>query len=70
MSRRKTPRDTHAVIPPRASPSAGEERLVISGLDDSWSTLTQEVELIDRLFGDEIAALFGDHENGQRHVRR
>lgn len=32
--------------------------LVSVALDDSWSTLEQEIALIDRLFGDEIAELF------------
>jgi hypothetical protein len=49
---------------------AGQERLVSVALDDSWSTLEREIELIDRLFGGEFAALFGEHGNGtKRHVR-
>lgn len=44
--------------------------LVSVALDDSWSTLDQEVALIDRLFGGEIAGLFERHDNGgQWHVR-
>ncbi len=38
--------------------AGGAERLVSVRLDDSWSTLEQEVALIDRLFGGEIARLF------------
>lgn len=46
------------------------ERLVSVALGDSWSTLEQEVALIDRLFGGEIAALFERHDNdGRRDVR-
>jgi len=47
------------------------ERLVSAAFDDSWSTLDQEVALIDRLFGGDIAALFERHDDGGRqHVRR
>lgn len=46
------------------------ERLVTRRLDDSWSTLEQEVALIDRLFGRDIAALFERHDHdGGRKVR-
>lgn len=38
--------------------------LVRVALDDSWSTLEQEVALIDRLFGGDIAALFGGSGDG------
>lgn len=44
--------------------------LVSVALDDSWSTLDQEVALIDRLFGGEIAGLFERNGNGgKRHIR-
>jgi hypothetical protein len=39
---------------------ADENELVFILLDDSWSTLPGEAELIDRWFGAEIVALFGD----------
>lgn len=36
------------------------DRLVNAALDDSWSTLPAEADLIDRWFGTEIAQLFGE----------
>lgn len=36
------------------------DRLVSVALDDSWSTLPSEADLIDRWFGTEIAQLFGE----------
>lgn len=36
------------------------DRLVSTALDDSWSTLPAEADLIDRWFGTEIAQLFGE----------
>ncbi|RSU46041.1 hypothetical protein BRX43_16750 [Sphingomonas sp. S-NIH.Pt15_0812] len=52
----------------------GDARLIDPGLvsaafDDSWSTLEQEVALIDRLFGGEIAALFERPGHGNGNVR-
>lgn len=44
------------------------KRLVTITLDDSLSTLDAEVALIDRLFGEDIAALFG--EANRDEVRR
>ena len=43
--------------------------LVSAAFDDSLSTLEQEVALIDRLFGGEIAALFEGPGYGKRYVR-
>ncbi|HIV77111.1 MAG TPA: hypothetical protein H9899_06260 [Candidatus Sphingomonas excrementigallinarum] len=43
--------------------------LVSAAFDDSRSTLEQEVALIDRLFGGEIAALFERPGHGNRNVR-
>lgn len=43
--------------------------LVSAAFDNSWSTLEQEVALIDRLFGGEIAALFERPGHGNRNVR-
>lgn len=51
--------------------ASGFDGVVRVALHDSWSTLEQEVALIDRLFGGDIAALFercGD--GGGRLVRR
>ena len=36
------------------------DRLVSVALDDSWSSLPAEADLINRWFGGEIAKLFGD----------
>jgi len=47
----------------------GPERLVITALNDSWSTLDAEVALIDRLFGGEIAALFERRDDGCGNIR-
>ncbi|MDQ1232167.1 hypothetical protein [Sphingomonas sp. SORGH_AS_0879] len=70
MSRRASPPTTRATS---ASP-VGDARfnnpgLVSAAFDDSWSTLEQEVALIDRLFGGEIAALFERPGHGNRNVR-
>lgn len=55
---------------PRQFVAGGAERLVSVRLDDSWSTLEQEVALIDRLFGGDIAALFERHgDDGRRDIR-
>ncbi len=50
-----------------AAPATGT--LVSAAFDDSWSTLNDEVALIDRLFGGEIAALFERHDHGNGNVR-
>jgi hypothetical protein len=46
--------------PSRSGTSTEIKRLVTVTLDDSLSTLDAEVALIDRLFGGDIAALFGE----------
>ena len=47
-----------------------DAQVVTCVLDNSWSTLTIEVALIDRLFGGDIAALFERHgDDDERHIR-
>ena len=41
--------------------STSDIPLVSSYLDDSWSTLEAEADLIDRWFGTEISKLFGEN---------
>lgn len=59
MSRRASSPATQATYPSLvAEARPNDPGLVSAAWDDSWSTLEQEVALIDRLFGGEIAALF------------
>ena len=60
--------EPHAPLCRRAC-SPVESRLVSVAIDDSWLTLDDEVALIDRLFGGEIAALFERHDGGGSNVR-
>lgn len=69
-----TRRASHPTIQAIPASPVGDARvndpgLVSAAFDDSWSTLEQEVALIDRLFGGEIAALFEGPGYGKRHVR-
>ena len=43
---------------PTVDAAALDVRLVTAVFDDSWSTLDEEVAIVDRLLGAEIAALF------------
>lgn len=52
-----------------AGTAAGGPGLATVALNDSWSTLDEEVALIDRLFGGEIAALFERDHDGERRLR-
>lgn len=70
MSRKAPPTLHETVLGPgrnEAAPATGT--LVSAAFDDSWSTLDEEVALIDRLFGGEIAALFERHDGGRCNVR-
>ncbi|KTF68979.1 hypothetical protein ACNFJ7_02855 [Sphingomonas sp. HT-1] len=59
MSRRASRSKTQATSASPVRDTRGDDPgLVSAAWDDSWSTLEQEVALIDRLFGGEIAALF------------
>ena len=70
MSRRASPPTTQVTsASPGSHARINDPGLVSAAFDDSWSTLEQEVALIDRLFGGEIAALFERSNNGKRHVR-
>jgi hypothetical protein len=68
---RKAPATSRETIPGSCRNDAAPETetLVSVAFDDSWSTLDEEVALIDRLFGGEIAALFGRHDSGRSNVR-
>jgi hypothetical protein len=70
MSRRASPPTIQATSAlPVGDARFNDPGLVSVAFDDSWSTLEQEVALIDRLFGGEIAALFERPDHGKRHVR-
>jgi hypothetical protein len=70
MSRRASFPTIQATSPsPVGDAHLDDPGLVSAAFDDSWSTLEQEVALIDRLFGGEIAALFERPGHGKRHVR-
>lgn len=67
MDRSATLSDPHAPVCRRVC-SPVDSVLVSVTFDDSWSTLDEEVALIDRLFGGEIAALFERHDGGGSNV--
>ncbi len=70
MSRRASRPTTQATsASPVGDARINDPGLVSAAFDDSWSTLEQEVALIDRLFGGEIAALFERPGHGNRNVR-
>ncbi|WP_121903574.1 hypothetical protein [Sphingomonas sp. PP-CE-3A-406] len=70
MNRRASPPTIRATFAsPVGDVSLDDHGLVSAAFDDSWSTLEQEVALIDRLFGGEITALFEGLNHGKRHFR-
>ena len=71
MSRRASPPTIQVTsASPVSDARINDPGLVSAAFDDSWSTLEQEVALIDRLFGGEIAALFERPGHGNRNVRK
>lgn len=70
MNRQAPSRIENAVAgPSRIDALTASEKLVSTAFDDSWSMLDQEVALIDRLLGGEIASLFERYDNGGGNVR-
>lgn len=70
MGPRASPPTPQATSPsPVGDARINDPGLVSAAFDDSWSTLEQEVALIDRLFGGEIAALFERPGHDNRNDR-
>lgn len=70
MDRRVIISDQQTATLSSSEDAPAPKRLVSVALDDSWSTLDQEVALIDRFFGGEIADLFGRQDDGRRQQVR
>lgn len=60
MARQDTSRRDEKIVRAALGACGDKNYLVICQLDDSWSSLADEVALLDRWFGAEIVNLFGD----------
>ena len=60
MDEQIAPTDRTPGVDGAGAHALSQDRLVRAALDDSWSTLPAEADLIDRWFGTEIAHLFGE----------